>query len=96
MSLPVSSISSTSTTSSSSLALQSAFGNSDGIDCFSLSIDSAMEGGSCSTGYSNFGNVSLMSPLRKMDFALCKYRKRRVAFLFRFYKLKFSNSFTIS
>lgn len=41
-----------------------------GIDAenFSLSIDSAMEGSNSSSGT----NTNLASPLRKMDFALCK------------------------
>lgn len=47
--------------------------NSDAVDCFSLSIDSAMEGGiSTYSNSTNLSNVSLLSPLRKMDFALCK------------------------
>lgn len=42
-------------------------------DCFSLSIDSAMDPNSyCSNGSNASLNGSLLSPMRKMDFALCK------------------------
>ncbi|XP_037035422.1 calmodulin-binding transcription activator 1 isoform X4 [Bradysia coprophila] len=49
------------------------FATSDTIDTFSISIDSAMEGSSFnSTANTSISNISLLSPLRKMDFALCE------------------------
>lgn len=43
-------------------------------DCFSLSIDSALDPNSYCSNSNNtsLSNVSLLSPIRKMDFALCK------------------------
>lgn len=41
-------------------------------DCFSLSIDSALDPTSYSTANTSLSNISLLSPNRKMDFALCK------------------------
>lgn len=42
-------------------------------DCFSLSIDSALDPNSYGSTSSNLSNISLLSPIRKMDFTLCKY-----------------------
>lgn len=54
--------------------------NSSDSDNFSLSLnDRTTE--SPSQGSSNLSNTSLLSPLRKMDFSLCKYflfRKKKV------------------
>lgn len=62
--------------------------NSDAVDCFSLSIDSAMEGGiSTYSNSTNLSNVSLLSPLRKMDFALCKHRISYVQFHYYIYSI---------
>ncbi|KAJ6642159.1 Calmodulin-binding transcription activator 2 [Pseudolycoriella hygida] len=49
------------------------FATPDTIDAFSTSIDSAMEGSNFnSTTTNSISNISLLSPLRKMDFALCE------------------------
>jgi hypothetical protein len=45
----------------------------DNLDNFSLSIDRNNDSNLCSNNTSNMtSNNSLLSPLRKMDFALCK------------------------
>lgn len=61
------------------------FATTDTIDTFSISIDSAMEGSNFnSTANTSISNISLLSPLRKMDFALCKwtYDARQIFLLF--------------
>lgn len=60
------------------------FTNSDGIDNFSLSIDSAMEIPpfiNTTTNNSN-SNSSFLSPLRNIDFALCKFLLSYTLFFF--------------
>lgn len=71
MSLPVAN--STLTAFSKNPSMGSSASTHDTIaDCFSLSIDSALDPVSfCSSTATS--NASLLSPIRKMDFALCKY-----------------------
>lgn len=85
MSLPVSNSiflnfnSSNSITTAASLATaaaaESAAGIDSAIDSFSLSIDSALDPNSFYSTGSNvsLNNTSLLSPPRRMDFALCKF-----------------------
>lgn len=74
------------TTAASSLATAqaadpSAAGIDSAIDSFSLSIDSAIDPNSFYSSGSNtsLNNTSLLSPPRRMDFALCKYEIASIA-----------------